>query len=42
MAQEKDHDVPSENVMGSPANDETCHKALWDGLNDGARQHVDS
>lgn len=42
MAQEKHHDVPAKHMMGRPANDETGHKALRDGLNDGGWQHVDS
>jgi len=42
MAQEKHHDVPAEHMVRGPADDKARHKALWDWLNDGAWQHVDS
>ncbi len=42
MAQKKHHDVPAKHMVGGPADDETGHKALSDGLEDGERQHVDS
>lgn len=42
VAHEEHHDVPAEHVMGRPADDQTRHEALGDGLDDGGREHVNA
>lgn len=40
MAQEEDHNIPVEEMMSRPADDEARHEALCNGLADGAGEHV--
>ena len=42
MAHEEHHDVPVEDMVGRPTDDEAGHEALGDGLTDGGWQHVDA
>lgn len=42
VAHEEHHDVPAEHVMSRPADDQTRHEALRDGLDDGGGEHVDA